>query len=277
MADLRLGLIGCGLLAKRGYIPALQRARGIRLTAVADPVLRRCADLAPGVAAFAGAEELLDAGAADALVLATPAHAHLKDARLAAVAGMPTLVEKPPAPTARETEELAELDPMPFVGFNRRFEPALQNLRAAARGAPTLELRLLLRRRPGSWASHESADPVALDLGPHLVDLAFWLSGADAEHVSGEADQENLTMEITFAGGRGRAQVECGAGKRYRERIEIRGVGAFARGGLRSTFRESPLVASLALQLEAFARRDPELPTAADGVRVMRALECITS
>jgi predicted dehydrogenase len=277
VADVRLGLIGCGRLAERGYIPALRRARGIRLSAVADPVRERCADVAPGVPAFAGAADMLDARAADVLVLATPAHAHLRDARLAAAAGVPTLVEKPPAPTVLETEELAALEPIPFVGFNRRFEPALRDLRAAARAASALELRLVLRRRPGSWPSHESTDPVALDLGPHLVDLAFWLTGADAEHVSGQADEENLTMEIALAGGRGHAHVECGPGRRYRERVEIRGVGSFARGGLRSTFRESPLVASLALQLEAFARGDPEVPTAADGLRVMRALECVTS
>src|SRR5689334_11487802 len=123
---MRLGLIGCGRLAERGYIPALRRARGIRLSAVADPVPGRCADVAPGVPAFAGAAEVLEAGAADALVLATPAHALLGDARLAAAAGVPTLVEKPPAPTVRDTEELAALEPMPFVGFNRRFEPALR-------------------------------------------------------------------------------------------------------------------------------------------------------
>jgi len=124
--DVRLGLIGCGLVAERGYIPALRRAHGVQLVAVADPVAARCAEVAPGVAAFASAGDMLEAGVADALVLATPAHAHVDDAVTAATAGVPVLVEKPPAPTASDAERLVALDPQPFVGLNRRFEPPLR-------------------------------------------------------------------------------------------------------------------------------------------------------
>jgi predicted dehydrogenase len=282
--DVRLGLVGCGRIAERGYIPALRRARGVRLAAVADRVGTRCRELAPGVPTYAGAVEMLEAHAADALVLATPSHAHVADAVAAAAAGIPVLIEKPPAPTATETVELARLEPAPYIGFNRRFEPELRELRAAAAAAARVELRLVLHRRRNSWPAHESADPVALDLGPHLVDLAFWLSGSDAEHVSGDADGDRLSLAIELAGGRGRAAIECEVGRPYRELVHIRGVGSFRRGGLLAGLRtrESPLVPSLVRQLEAFARAvrgtpDPELGTVRDGLRVMRALECVTS
>lgn len=284
MEDVRLGLIGCGRIAERGYAPAVARARGVRLTAVADPVRERCTNVAPTVAAFASAAELLDAGAADALVLATPADAHVGDATIASAAGIPVLVEKPPAPTAREAAELARLEPLPYLGFNRRFEPALQELRKAALAAPSVQIRLALHRRRSSWPSYESADPVALDLGPHLLDLAFWLSGADAARVTGRADETRLSLHLDLAEGRGSAEIDCALGRPYRELVEVQGIGSFARGGLRSAFRagESPLVTSLARQLEAFARAvrgavEPDLATAHDGVRVMRALECVTS
>jgi predicted dehydrogenase len=282
--DVRLGLIGCGRIAERGYVPAIQRAYGVRLTAVADPVRERCTNIAPSAAAFTSAAELLDAGAADALVLATPAAHHVAGATLASQAGIPTLVEKPPAPTAREAAELARLDPLPFLGFNRRFEPALQELRKAALASPSVRLRLVLYRRRSSWPSYESADPVALDLGPHLVDLAFWLSGAEAARVTGQADETRLSLHVELAGQRGSAEIECALGRPYRELVEVHGIGSFARGGLRSAFRagQSPLVTSLASQLESFARAvragvEPDLATAHDGVRVMRALECVTS
>jgi predicted dehydrogenase len=256
----------------------------VRLTAVADPVRERCTNIAPSVAAFTSAAELLDADAADALVLATPAADHVADATLASQAGIPTLVEKPPARTAREAAELARLDPLPFLGFNRRFEPALQELRKAALASPSVRLRLVLYRRRSSWPSYEGTDPVALDLGPHLVDLAFWLSGAEAARVTGQADQTRLSLHVELAGQRGSAEIDCALGRPYRELVEVHGIGSFARGGLRSAFRagQSPLVTSLASQLESFARAvrggvEPDLATAHDGVRVMRALECVTS
>jgi predicted dehydrogenase len=282
--DVRLGLIGCGRIAEWGYLPALRRAQGVRLAAVADRVVSRCAEVAPGVPSFASARELLDADVADALVLATPSRAHLADAVAATSAGVPVLIEKPPAPTARETAELVALRPMPYIGFNRRFEPALQELRAAARAAAAVRLRLVLHRRRSSWPSHESGDPVALDLGPHLVDLAFWLSGAQAAGVTGRADDSHISFEIQLADGRGTAAIDCALGRPYRELVEVRGLGSFKRGGLFSVLRsgESPLVDSLARQLEAFARavrggHEPDLATAEDGLRVMRALECVTS
>jgi UDP-N-acetylglucosamine 3-dehydrogenase len=282
--DVRLGLIGCGLVAERGYIPALRRAHGLQLVAVADPVAARCAEVAPGVPAFASAADMLGARVVDALVLATPAHAHVEDALTAAAAGIPVLIEKPPAPTARDVERLVALDPQPFVGLNRRFEPPLRELRAAAHAADSVDLRLVLHRRHGSWPSHEAADPVALDLGPHLVDLAFWLSGAEAEHVGGQADENRLTMRIELRDARGTAQIDCALGRPYREVVEARGLGSFRRGGWRAALGggESPLVDSLARQLESFARAvrggdEPDLATAADGLRVMRALECVTS
>jgi predicted dehydrogenase len=284
VGDLRVGLVGCGRIAERGYVPALQRAHGLRLAAVADPVSARCADVAPGVPAFASAAELIDAHAADALVLATPAATHLADARAACAAGIPTLVEKPPALTAADAAELVRLDPTPYVGFNRRFEPALQALRTAAAATPTLQIRLVLRRRRSSWPSYETADPVALDLGPHLVDLVFWLSGAEAQRVTGRADSNRMSLDLELAGARGSASIECELGRPYRELVQIRGIGSFARGGWRDALRtrESPLIASLSSQLEAFAlavrgNAPPELATALDGLRVMRTLECVTS
>jgi myo-inositol 2-dehydrogenase / D-chiro-inositol 1-dehydrogenase len=289
VAELRLGLVGCGRLAERGYVPAAARAVGVRLAAVADPVSARCAAVAPGVPSFPSAAELLAARAADLLVLATPPTSHLPDARLAASAGVPTLVEKPPAPTLHETAELAALDRPPWLAFNRRFDPALRPLRELARRPGVLDLRLVLHTRPGSWRAHEVDLPVALDLGPHAVDLAFWLSGAEPDSVTGSVDGTRMTARIELAGGRGVAHVSCNANRPYRERVTLEAeaiVLEVSRGGLLTAladrFRGSPLVPSLVLQLEAFARaargeQEPDLATAIDGVRVMGALECVTS
>ncbi|MDX6511006.1 MAG: hypothetical protein QOE36_510, partial [Gaiellaceae bacterium] len=115
MADLRIGLVGCGRIAERGYVPAALRARGVVLAAVADRVPERCASAAPGVPAFPDAASLLEAGLIDAIVLATPVAGRLDDVELACSAGVPALVEKPPAQDADEARALAELNPQPWV------------------------------------------------------------------------------------------------------------------------------------------------------------------
>ena len=81
LRTLRVGLVGCGRLAERGYVPALKLAQGITLAALADPVLSRCDTVAPGVPAYTSAAALLAAAEVDAVVLATPAAAHLAEAR----------------------------------------------------------------------------------------------------------------------------------------------------------------------------------------------------
>jgi predicted dehydrogenase len=258
----------------------------VRLAAVADPVPERCARAAPGVPRVASAADLIDARAADALVLATPAAAHLEDARLAADAGVPTLVEKPPAPTVLETAALAALDPAPWIGFNRRFEAGVSELREELRDVGPMELSLFLRTRRSSWHPYEAEDGVLLDLGPHLVDLAFWLSRGRPERVTGSARGQRVSIAIELAEDRGRARIECVDG-RYRESVAVRAAGGtmrLERGGLRRGLwsllgrsAESPLVPSLERQLEAFARAargqpEPVLASAADGLVVMQTL-----
>lgn len=288
--EVRVGLVGCGRLAERGYVPALRAAEGVRLAAVADPIRERCARAAPRVPAFANADELIAAGGVDALVLASPAASHLADAQATASAGLLTLIEKPPASSLAEAVELAGLDPAPRLSFNRRFIPAVAGLRAAVPAGDELALTLVLTTRRSSWRSYVASDDALLNLGPHLVDLARWLSVAEVTRVRGTVGELRARIELELSGGRGRAFLECAANRPYRERLVIaaggRQVGAYAAGGLRAWLRlltrggaaEHPLVPSLTRQLEAFARAvrgEPEqtLADALDGVAVMATLE----
>lgn len=291
MSTRAIGLVGCGRLAQVGYLPALRAVEDLRLVAVADPAPPRRAQVArPGrVAAFATAADLLEATAVDGLVLATPASAHLADARRAAAAGIPTLVEKPPAPDAPAAAGLAELTPPPRVGFNRRFDPRTARVRDAAVGTG-LALRLELRYRRRSWRAHTVADDALLDLGPHLIDLARWVTGQEVTAVEGAVvSSERASFRLVLTGGR--AAVRCATDRPHRERIEVRAadgrvLARAGRGGLVAGLWERlrpgphPLVASLARQLEAFAAAldgtpAPDLATAADGAAVMAVVDAV--
>lgn len=297
---MRLGLVGCGRIAELGYLPALARVPDLELAAVAD----RDAGRRERLGRLAGARSheslagLLDGGAVDALVLATPAAAHLPDARLAAAHGVPTLVEKPPAPDARSAAALARLRPTPWIGFNRRFDPGVVRMRAALAGARPAELHLDLRYRRTSWRSHEAADDALLDLSPHLIDLARRLSRSPVLAVRCRAarpSRAELELELE----RGRAELVCASDRPWLERFEARddrgrvlarhrrgGLGSLAGhalsrlrpGAMRDTSSGHPLVESLTGELGSFAHSvrgepAPDLATAEDGAAAIAVVD----
>ena len=295
--ELRIGLIGGGRLAELGYLPALRAAHGVRLVALAelDPERReRMAALAGLATAYPNAAGLLAAEPVDALVIATPAGAHLPDARLAAAAGLPTLVEKPPAADLAAATELAGLVPTPRIGFNRRFVEPVAGLRAAIPVGAEIGLQLEIGYRRHGWGAHAAADDALLDLGPHLVDLARWLTRAEVTEVR-RATVTAERAEFDLILGAARARIRCATARPHHELIDIRHrdgtpIGRHRQGGLRAAVRgrlrpaagDHPLAASLTAQLEALARTvhgdpDPRLGRAADGVAVMAVLQAVRS
>ncbi len=282
---LRLGLVGCGRMAERGYLPALGFTRAVSLTAVADVDAARCARVAPGLPSYRSAEALLAAEEVDAVVLATPPGDHLPGARAAAAAGVPALVEKPPAPDLAGAAELAALDPPPWIGFQRRFRPELEALRARFHDAEEPNLTLELASNRVAWDAYVSRDDALADLAPHLVDLAAWLTGRPVRVVSASVEPSRAELHLELDGGT--ARVVCAHDGAYGGLVEARSsgrlVGRVREGGhvrrlrARLTGKE-PLNVALAAQLEALSRAargaDPEpLATAGDGLAVMSVLD----
>lgn len=306
-SPVRVGLVGCGRLAERGYVPAAAVAQDVRIVAVADPDVHRRRVLAARAARSGAADTvvtdhrdaaaLLERAAVDALVLATPADRHVADAELAVERGVPVLVEKPPAPDAAGAARLVELGPLVHVGFNRRFDPSVAELRAAVPPGGDVDLHLELRYRRASWDAHTVRDEVVADLAPHLVDLARWLSGRDIGAVAAREltpDRATLVLDL----GDRQATIEVAAEHLHRERIEVRAPGGrllarhrtggpvaalMGRSGailarLAGRARPHPLAASLASQLDALAAAvhgEPlcGLGSAAEGLVVMYVID----
>lgn len=291
---LRIGLVGCGRLAEVGYVPALRRAADVELAAVAEPDPTRRAQVAVlggQVPAFADAATLVREVPVDGLVLATPVGAHLADAATAAEVGVPVLVEKPPAADRAEAQRLAALTPTPWIAFNRRFASGPQRLRAAVPTDAEILIELELRYRRRGWGAHAVADDALLDLGPHVIDLARWIAGAEVTQVRRAAvAAHRASFDLVL--GRARARVRCATDRPHTEWIVIRqhgtvlgthrvgGLAHAVRGRLPGGRAPHPLTASLTAQLEAFARvlrgaAEPALGRAADGVAVMAAVDAV--
>jgi predicted dehydrogenase len=288
MTQLRLGLVGCGRLAERGWLPAIARVPDVRLVAVADRDTARCATAAPGVPGYAGAAELAQGHELDAAVVATPAEAHADDAAALTAAGIAVLVEKPPAPNQDDALRLAALVPAPWIGFNRRFDPRFRRLRTAIADMVDVALELRFQYQRAAWSPHVVRDDALLDVGSHLVDLARWLGGGEVRRVRAQEllpERAIIELELT----RGNATIECAANATYRELVEARAadgalLGHAGHGGLREgvlrrlSRRPDPLVVSLAAELASFcaaARGEivAELATANDGVEVLAAVD----
>jgi predicted dehydrogenase len=289
---LSVGIVGCGRLAETGYVPAFARVGGARIVAVADPDRTR----RERVAALAGAlvtthvdaRALLEDARPDAVILATPVQHHLADARAASDAGVPALLEKPPAPDAAGAAELLTLARPPWIAFNRRFDPGAARVRAQVMGRTGLELRFELAYRRRSWSPVQVHDDALLDLGPHLVDWARWITGGELTDVDAWVLQHERAVV--------RVRTRCGAATliavtdaRHRELIEVRtGSGVVVarhhHGGVVDAVRGRlpgaghPLVKTLAAEVEELtrvARGEPptRLGSAADGHAVMQVLD----
>ncbi|MER7273321.1 Gfo/Idh/MocA family oxidoreductase [Dactylosporangium sp. NPDC000244] len=109
-APLRVGVLGCGSIAKRKALPSLVACPGTVVAAVAS----RDKDKAARYAAEFGGEpvgyeELLAHPGVDAVYLAVPTGLHHEWTRAALEAGKHVLAEKPLTTSAADTRELVEL------------------------------------------------------------------------------------------------------------------------------------------------------------------------
>jgi predicted dehydrogenase len=299
MLPLKVGLVGCGRLAERGWIPALRMAAETgtaRVVAIAEPDAARreagarAAGLDPD-RAFADWRDLIADGSADALVLALGGYEQVEPARAATSAGLTVLVEKPPGGDLAGATALARLRPAPAVGFSRRFDVAWRALRAAAgRAAPPHELELRLAYLRSGWGAHVVRDDALTDLGSHVADLAGWIAGAPVTRARCSVlTSEHAAGELELEAGRGSARFAVALAERYSElgrlagsatRVRRGGLWRNALGRLGAGPDAAALARSLHAELTAFARRvagvgAEDVATAQDGVRCHAVLDAL--
>ncbi len=131
-----VGLIGAGAFASGVLVPALRAAGLERFVSVASRsglTARRLAERAGFEKAVSGAGAVIDDPDVDIVVIATPHEAHATLAVQALRVGKHVYCEKPLALTLEELDDVEaawrQTDAVLFVGFNRRFAPAIDLLR----------------------------------------------------------------------------------------------------------------------------------------------------
>ena len=149
MGKLRIGIIGCGSIARVKHVRALlQFPDRCEITALADmqPAaaysLRE--DLLPGAKVYEDFEELLNDPSVDAVHICTPNHSHCEIAVKALNAGKHVMCEKPMAESyadaCRMVEAAKKNQRKLTVGYQNRFRDDSQAVHAAARAGDLGEI-----------------------------------------------------------------------------------------------------------------------------------------
>lgn len=137
MSELRIAVVGAGLMGADHVIRITERIVGARVAAIVEPDAGRAEAAiahAPGAVHFTSIEDALAAGGLDAVLIATPGQFHEPVLLPALAAGLPILCEKPLTPDPVSSLRVLEAEQragkkLIQVGFMRRFDREYMQLR----------------------------------------------------------------------------------------------------------------------------------------------------
>lgn len=150
---IRIAIVGYGKIARDQHAPSIAADPRFELAAVVSP--RAPADA--GVPVFRSHEALLDrmAGALDAVAVCTPPTVRLAVARAAFEAGIDVLLEKPPAATLGELEQIERLGRKAgrtlFTAWHSQHAAAVPAAKAALAGKTVRSLRIRWHEDVRKW------------------------------------------------------------------------------------------------------------------------------
>ena len=206
---IRIGLIGAGVVASYGHIPAIKDTPGLVLQSVMDIDPAKLAEAKEKFQipnAYTDLDEFFQSGI-DAVVICSSAPAHRQHVFAAAKYKMPALCEKPLAMDEKEAQEM--IDAMQqagvplYVGFTYRFSPVALDINRLVKQGEIGKLKSLrlfyIWDCHGKWNTR--ADPHSgvylrrhermleggpmVDCGVHQIDLSRWWTGSEVQRITG--------------------------------------------------------------------------------------------
>ncbi|MFD5598652.1 Gfo/Idh/MocA family protein [Leucobacter sp. NPDC058333] len=185
--DLRVAVVGAGMMGADHIARITRRISGARVSAVVEPDASRAASAAahaPGAQVFANIEEAIAADALDAVLIAVPGQFHAPVLAPALAAQLPILCEKPLTQNSASSWEVLQLEqqldrPHIQVGFMRRFDAEYAALRALVESGESGELLMVrgVHRNPTVPETYTN-DMLITDSVVHEFDVVPWLAGS---------------------------------------------------------------------------------------------------
>jgi len=231
MTEARLGFIGCGTHSTNNLYPMLKYAR-CRLQAVCDLDLalaeRNARIFGAAGAAYADVRAMLDREPLDGVIVVGPPDMHYAVGKQVLERGIPLMVEKPPAGSLQDAEELLRIAEAQgttvMVGFMKRFALTYGKIHEEIRAGRFVPSCGFFRYT--HWAGMDLTS-MLLGMSIHPIDLAISYFGDPVEvtavphRASGAL---SLALIITHAGGQWSEFMLGCHGPRIQEHVELSGM-----------------------------------------------------
>ncbi len=199
-----IGWIGAGAFSSSTLLPAFKAAGASRLVAVTSASglsARNLAERGGFARAVTGSDAVIDDPDVDVVVVATPHDSHATLAARALRAGKHVWVEKPLALSEAELDEVEAARPgggVLFVGFNRRFSPAVRSVvdgLTSSRGPISIVYRVAAGPVPDKhWYRDRRQGGRLLGEVCHFVDACAAIIGQPARSVRVVAGGDGETL-----------------------------------------------------------------------------------
>jgi myo-inositol 2-dehydrogenase / D-chiro-inositol 1-dehydrogenase len=190
---LQVALFGAGRIGTvhAGVLAAHDRAQ---LVWVCDPIESSAKELATrhGARPTSSVEEVLADATIDAVVIGSPTPTHVDLITAAVLAGKAVMCEKPIDLDLTRVDacwaEIADADPTVMIGFNRRFDPSIKEIRdrVAAGDVGRLEQLLIISRdtAPAPKEYMAVSGGIFRDMTIHDFDTARYIAGEEIVEVN---------------------------------------------------------------------------------------------
>ena len=222
--SIRVGLLAYGAIGSEHNM-AVQNTSGLILAAVCDTKPERIAaarEVAPDFVGFSDANEMLDSGLLDLVVISTPPNSHFHWAKQSLERGIHVVLEKPMALTTDECDQLIQLsldkNLLLVVYQNRRFDSDFVTMRSQILSGAIGEVYQFdtfvggYSRPCDYWHSDSVVSGGAIfDWGSHFIDQILNIINDDVAHVSGQnhkrvwthaTNADHAQVTITFTTGK---------------------------------------------------------------------------
>lgn len=198
---MRVAVVGCGTMG-RMHALLLSRMDGVSEILVCEADAARAAGVAGEVGGRVVAHDAaLDA--ADAVVIATPAHLHGVTVEAAVARGLPALCEKPLTEELASSAALVELVERSGahvqMGFQRRHDPGFAEARRRIADGTAGQVHLLRLAafdprgdtHAAEWWPDGDAAPLFLHSSVHDFDFVRWMTGAEVVELTADGTRHD--------------------------------------------------------------------------------------